>query len=294
MNKTDSKNLNAKQQPSSRDGIGELVAEYRDGNLKRREFLRRLVAIGISTSAAYSVLNQASAAGQITVGGPTTTALIDGRPEEDVPRPGRPPRGTTFASGEEDATSAMVGEESSPGATSAMVGEESYPQPNPTTYALGEEGPAPPMGTTTMVGEESYPQPIPQPTTYAVGEECNTPRPPMGSTAMIGEEGTPYPSTRAAGEEGTPVPLPSTRAMGEEGTPRPPMGTTTLMMGEESSTPSPTPLPPSGGATTLMVGEESQAPIPIPTNPVPYNPVPSSSVPSNPVPGNSWNGFGRW
>ena len=65
MNENRSSEFAGEQQPSDRDDIGDLVAEFRRGNLKRRDFLRRVVAIGVSTSAAYSVLNQASAAGQV-------------------------------------------------------------------------------------------------------------------------------------------------------------------------------------------------------------------------------------
>ena len=82
----------------------------------------------------------------------------------------------------------------------------------PTTLAFGEEEPS-----TRALGEEGPPQP-PQPTTLAVGEED-----PRFTTLALGEE---EPSTRAAGEASQPT----TRAVGEE---QPEF--TTLAIGEESS-----------------------------------------------------------
>ena len=95
--------------------------------------------------------------------------------------------------------------------TTLAFGEEE--DPRVTTLALGEEG----EPTSRALGEEGPPQP-PQPTTRAVGEEE-----PQFTTYALGEE---EPSTRAAGEASQPT----TRAVGEE---QPEF--TTLAIGEESS-----------------------------------------------------------
>ena len=107
-----------------------------------------------------------------------------------------------------------AGEFINPGDSPAQPTTLAFGEEEPSTRALGEEGPGP---TTRALGEEGPPQP-PQPTTLAVGEED-----PRFTTLALGEE---EPSTRAAGEASQPT----TRAVGEE---QPEF--TTLAIGEESS-----------------------------------------------------------
>ncbi len=165
--------------------VRNLVQQFRDGSVGRRDFLRQVVALGIGSAVSYSLLGQAESDAQM-FGAPTTMAV-----------------------GEEDPA---------PQATTLMVGEEDVHQPpHATTYAIGEEDPHHgPQPTTEMVGEEDIPQP-PQVTTQALGEEGNG----HPTTAMAGEEGThiqpPQPSTRRRGEEGNVAPPQmSTMAIGEE------------------------------------------------------------------------------
>ena len=210
-----------------------LVSEYRDGQVGRRDFLRRVVAAGLSSAAAYTLLDSAN---QASAQNFTTHAL------GEEGSPAQPPM-TTQAVGEETttpspnpptATTRAIGEESGPPATTRRLGEEEKP-PTATTWSQGEESTTPPKYTTFAVGEESS---VPPATTQAVGEESSPP----ATTFAVGEEErpkcvTPPPATtQAFGEEGNVT----TQAVGEEGRPTtsPRDRLTTFAVGEESSSPS--------------------------------------------------------
>jgi hypothetical protein len=152
-------------QEDDRSPISELIKDFRDGRLGRREFLRQVVIAGVSSAAAYALLGQATAEGQVV----TTYAV--GEEATPVPQPQRPAGPVT--------TQAVGEETSSPQVTTYAVGEESNP-PRMTTQAIGEESNPPPM-TTQAVGEESRP-PM---TTLALGEETHAGAP---TTRAIGEE----------------------------------------------------------------------------------------------------------
>jgi hypothetical protein len=229
----------SKNHPSPIETVDEVVREALHGNVPRRDFLRRLVLLGLTSSAAYKLLDETTAqaqtggSSQITTfaigeeGNAPATARPSPNPPSYSPSPNpptySPPQATTFA----------VGEESSAPPTTLAVGEEG--QIGPTTMAVGEEQPKPycptPQTTTKAVGEESNPPA----TTRAVGEEGNPPGRP--TTARVGEESTV--TTRAVGEESTPGGRPSTLAVGEEGSPAPQPTSrpriTTQAIGEEGS-----------------------------------------------------------
>ena len=222
---------------SSCKSIDELVRTARRGGVARRDFLRRAVLLGLSSSAAYQLLGQTDAAAQNPFSRKSTMALGEEGPaqppRDSVPvrRPGErlgtPQEGklTTFAVGEESSqppkpriqppngkpTTLAVGEEGRPQPTTLAVGEESPVQPTtkaigeespsqPTTLRVGEEQPDCPRVTTGRVGEESSPPPRPTPTTLRVGEE-NSQQPP--STPP--QPAPPQVTTFALGEEGTPA-----------------------------------------------------------------------------------------
>ena len=287
--------------------ISNLMKEVQKGKVGRRDFLRKVVALGASSATAYSLLNPGSAEAQqyqlhttFAVGEETSQPQpiqpTPVQPGPVQPNPVQPiqPNPTTLALGEEGnlQTTLAVGEESQPKPppkTTYAVGEEASPQPipNPTTQAIGEEN----IATTFAVGEET--QPIPNPTTRAVGEEN------IGTTYAVGEESQPgckYPSTTAYGEETNP--RPTTQAVGEETQtlpPNPPTGSTAAY-GEETN-----PRP-----TTQAIGEEVQT---LPPNPPTTQPKASTramgeegSLPKIPF-GNSkirdqipkvWKNFRRW
>lgn len=115
--------------------------------LKRRDFLRRFVAIGAAAVGAIAVTKATEAKAQA----PTTFAIGE---EGAPPRPG---------GGGGHITTHAIGEEGNP--------RPGVPRPDVTTYALGEEqgpgcGTPPPRITTRAIGEEGRPA-----TTYALGEE---------------------------------------------------------------------------------------------------------------------------
>lgn len=178
--------------------VRELIQQFRDGALGRRDFLRQVVALGVGSAVSYSLLEQTELKAQ-EFGTPSTMAIG----EEDLPVV-------------EDQLDYGHPE---PQATTLMVGEEDVHQPpNVITLRVGEgEPPHGPQPTTKMVGEEDIQQP-PQVTTQAIGEEDQGGLP---TTAMAGEEDNyispPQPSTRMVGEEDNAAPPPmSTMAVGEE------------------------------------------------------------------------------
>lgn len=200
--------------------VDDLVARARRGEVPRRDFLRRLVVAGLSSSAAYQILNETTASAQ-TGGNPRITTFAIGEegdvtgPPKSVHPPIQPPTNpiTTHAVGEET-TRPPTNQ-----ITTYAVGEETQKPPTTLSYGMGEEGTRP--ATTMAVGEEQPYRPTPRPTTQAVGEESSV------TTKATGEESIgipkPTPTTLALGEEGTPSPRPtpgykpSTRALGEEG-----------------------------------------------------------------------------
>ncbi|KAA5547065.1 hypothetical protein FYK55_01205 [Roseiconus nitratireducens] len=200
------------------DSLDQMVDQTRRGRLDRRGLLRRAVALGLSSSAAYQLLGKTQAAAQDGPSGRQYTTLRHGEEgshrarlthgESSLPHlpthdPHPPGRVTTYA----------IGEEGNPTPTAA-VGENG--RPPVTTQAVGEEGGSPPK--TLAVGEEAPTCPTPRPTTYRVGEESSV------TTRAWGEESTgrPTPTTLAVGEEGgkpisRPTPPATTQAVGEEG-----------------------------------------------------------------------------
>lgn len=206
------------------ESVEQIVNAARQGRLERRGFLRRAVALGISSAAAYKLLSETQAAAQ------------NGAPKI-----------TTFA----------VGEEGDPPATTRPSPNPPTTQPGqPTTLAVGEESPSPrpaPVPTTKAVGEETQ---TARPTTFAIGEEQPYCPNPQVTTRAVGEESTPKPSptTLRVGEESNLT----TRALGEESTPttRPPA--TTGAWGEEATTPPPSPTR-KPNATTMALGEENNS-----------------------------------
>ena len=217
------------QNPNQPESIDEVVNEAKQGNVGRRDFLRRAVLLGLSSAAAYKLLDTTTASAQTGNSKITTFAIGEegsGKPTQPAPNPVPPSKPiqkpTTLALGEED---------------KPQIG-------NPTTLKVGEEGTYKPKPTTYRVGEESSSRP----TTKAVGEETGQ-RP---TTLAVGEESTPVPqpTTRAVGEESNSKPNPTTARVGEE------TRYTTYAVGEESSIPKPSPGP-SPQPTTLAVGEET-------------------------------------
>ena len=185
--------------------IDEVVGEALRGTVPRRDFLRRAVLLGLTSSAAYKLLDATSAQAQTTQsqnGGLTTFAIG----EEGTPPPASsaPAPNPPSYNPNPSATTLAVGEESKPRSTTAVVGEEDAGRPP--TLSVGEENTRPP--TTYSTGEEQPYCPTPKPTTKAVGEEGKAKINP--STRRYGEEsgGGARPTTFADGEEGTPRPQP--------------------------------------------------------------------------------------
>ncbi|QEF96178.1 hypothetical protein Mal15_02050 [Stieleria maiorica] len=219
----------SKSNPNTDPAVDEIVRQALQGDVPRRDFLRRLVVAGLSSAAAYRVLDETTASAQSGGSGRITTFAIGEEgtaPHPPAQKPSPNPPMTTKAVGEESQrppanqiTTYAVGEESttppSQQITTHAVGEESTrpPKNQITTYAVGEESTKPPTtlsyglgedgrrATTLAVGEEGKPatQPKPNPTTSRSGEESKM------TTMAVGEEsgGTPKPSTRAWGEEGS-------------------------------------------------------------------------------------------
>lgn len=206
--------------------VEDVVNEALCSDVPRRDFLRRVVRLGVSSAVAYKLLDETTAQAQ-TGGKPRITTFALGEegnppaqsPSPNPPRPNPAQRPTTLAVGEEGSRP-----------TTMAVGEES--RPTPTTLAVGEEGN--PVTTTKAVGEEQPYCPTPQPTTKAVGEE-GRPIKPTPTTLRNGEESTI--TTHALGEETGGRPTPTTLAVGEEGnpTPQPVPKITTRAVGEEGS-----------------------------------------------------------
>lgn len=133
--------------------IKDAKAEYEQGKLKRRDFLRKLVLGGLSTSAAYGVL--AGIGTQNAEAQWATTMAVgeeDHRRDDDM---------TTMAIGEEDdhMTTMAVGEED------RIISSRGYRAEDgrPTTFVVGEEDN---VGPTRLKGEDGH-----WFTTYIVGEE---------------------------------------------------------------------------------------------------------------------------
>jgi len=149
--------------------IDDLKEQYRAKKTDRRSFLRSVVALGVSTSAAYTLLDALNAS--------TAEAQTF----------------TTFAVGEEDGgfgnqpTTLAIGEEDGSGGGSGGGGRL-------TTYAIGEEdntggGSGGGTVTTKAIGEEggSGGGTV---TTFAIGEEGGSVRPPRKPTSFLfGEDG---------------------------------------------------------------------------------------------------------
>ena len=56
--KAENRHLNVQNTPGNKDGkLDDLISQFRAGTVQRRDFLRKIVALGISSSAAYSILN---------------------------------------------------------------------------------------------------------------------------------------------------------------------------------------------------------------------------------------------
>ncbi|MCS7471638.1 hypothetical protein NZK35_33740 [Stieleria sp. ICT_E10.1] len=255
--------------PNPHPAVDVIVEQALHDQVPRRDFLRRLVVAGLSSAAAYKVLDETTASAQSGGSGRLTTFALG---EEGNP-PGLPPQ---TRPPNQQATTLAVGEETSkpptPRITTKAVGEESSQPPanQITTYAVGEESSKPPAPqiTTKAVGEESTKPPTPRPTTYAVGEESI--QPPTTLSYGLGEDGR-RATTLAVGEEGQPTPNPiTTNRSGEESQ------VTTHVVGEESNrTPN---------ATTLAWGEEGSIK-------KPQFKVPSSPFQNIPRP---WKNFRRW
>ncbi|QDV88740.1 hypothetical protein [Planctomycetes bacterium TBK1r] len=255
--------------PNTNPAVDAIVEQALRGEVPRRDFLRRLVVAGLSSAAAYQVLDETTASAQSGGSGRLTTFALgeEGNPPS-LPPQTHPPY--------QQATTLAVGEESSkPPAnqiTTKAVGEESSRPPanQITTYAVGEESPKPPTPqiTTKAVGEESTKPPTARPTTHAIGEEST--QPPTTLSYGLGEDGR-RATTMAVGEEGQPTPNPiTTNRSGEESQ------VTTHAVGEESNrTPN---------ATTLAWGEEG-------STRKPQFKVPSSPFKNIPRP---WKNFRRW
>ena len=210
--------------PTPNESVEDVVDEALRGEVPRRDFLRRVVLLGLTSSAAYKLLDETTAQAQ-TGGTPKITTFAIGEEGSPSPNPpSYPPRSkaTTYAVGEESirpptTLSYGMGEEGTRPSTTWAVGEEPprRPTPAPSTMAVGEEGK--PTATTRATGEEGRP-PV-SPTTSRVGEESSV------TTNAFGEEsaGGSRPTTFAVGEEGSPSPNPgqgsnpSTMALGEEG-----------------------------------------------------------------------------
>lgn len=255
----------------SSKSLTQLAQDAVAGRVGRRDFLRRAVVAGITSSAAYKLLSETNAAAQ--------SGTI-----------------TTFAVGEEGSLQPPI---ASPSPNPPQYIPPQYnpvqppqsPSPNPPTYNPPQYNP-PSQATTYAVGEENtY-----QPTTSAVGEENTY----QATTLAVGEENSRPPTLRPP----TVPPSNATSArVGEESS------YTTYAVGEESS-PSPIPSPQPGRPTTLSVGEETGG-ISKPTfrpnvstralgeenrvNPFPSIKIPSIKIPSPgrniPMP---WKNFRRW
>lgn len=264
--------------PEPRETVDDVVKEALHGNVERRDFLRRVVRLGVASAVAYKLLDQTTAQAQTGGNQRITTFAIgeEGNPPATTrPSPNPPTYRPPTGSPKPQVTTKAVGEESSrtPTTLSYGMGEEGS---RPTTMAVGEEGQGVP--TTMAVGEESQGRPTtlavgeegkPTVTTYAVGEEqpyCPNPQPTPRPT--------PGPTTQAVGEEGRPIIQPTTNRVGEESK------VTTHAFGEESG--GGTPRKPT--ATTMAVGEEG-------TPSRPSFKVPSELYRNIPTP---WKNFRRW
>ncbi len=213
--------MSSSKHPPS-ESVGDVVAAALRGEVRRRDFLRRVVLAGLTSSAAYQLLDETNATAQQPGGNRFTTMALGeegnppkrpdinpGRPLPQQPspnppgQPGQPgqPKLTTYAVGEESSQPPQPGRPHRSKPTTLAVGEEQ--RGIPTTGAVGEEQPRSgrPPATTHKVGEESKSVP-PTATTLRVGEES----PPRTSPSMP----SPFPNytTRAVGEEGN-VPNPS-------------------------------------------------------------------------------------
>lgn len=244
------------QQPKPTETVEDVVNEARNGDVPRRDFLRRVFRLGVSSAIAYKLLDETTAEVQAqNVGGRKLTTLAYGEEGGGAKKtnPVRNSTVTTFAVGE----------------------EQSGP---PTTMAVGEENSKPP--TTGAVGEEQSTCPTQKPTTLAYGEEGRPTIQPKPTTMRVGEESTV--TTRAIGEESKVQPTPTTLAVGEEGQPSPPTTPkmTTYAVGEEGQ-----PAPPTKPKmTTYAVGEESSGRPQV-------RKVPSQMLRNIPTP---WKNFRRW
>ncbi|WP_182867196.1 hypothetical protein [Stieleria mannarensis] len=215
--------------PNTDPAVDEVVRQALQDDVPRRDFLRRLVVAGLSSAAAYQVLDETTASAQSGGSGRITTFAIGEEgtaPHPPSEKPSPNPPMTTKAVGEESQrpptkqiTTGAIGEEStkppSQQITTHAVGEETTRPPNRqiTTYAVGEESSKPPTTLSYGLGEES-----PRATTLAVGEEgkpAPRPTPKPTTTSRSGEESKM--TTFAVGEESGGTPKPSTRAWGEEG-----------------------------------------------------------------------------
>lgn len=205
---------------SASESVGDVVKASLRGEVPRRDFLRRVVLLGLSSSAAYQLLDETNVTAQ-QPGPPKYTTFALGeegnppsRPSPNPPSTGTPGRVTTRAIGEETS-------QPKPRPTTLAVGEESRPQA--TTMAVGEESPARP--TTKAVGEEQPTWSKPKITTYGVGEETYTP-PRTATTLRVGEENSP-PAPKP--QRPSPFPNVTTYAVGEENTRRVPSSAPDLL-----------------------------------------------------------------
>jgi hypothetical protein len=221
--------MSSSQHPPS-ESVGDVVAAALRGEVHRRDFLRRVVLAGLTSSAAYQLLDETGVAAQQPSGRRFTTMALgeEGNPPQrpDI-KPGRPlpqqpspnPPGqrgksklTTYAIGEEDSKPPKIGKPS---------------RPKPTTLAVGEEQRGIP--TTGAVGEEQSWSGPGKVTTHKLGEESKPPRvtPPTHTTKAVGEESPP----RTSPSKPSPFPNYTTRAFGEEGrVPSPPRGKTPQLL----------------------------------------------------------------
>ncbi len=205
--------------PTQSESVGDVVAAALRGEVHRRDFLRRVFLAGLTSSAAYQLLDETGVAAQQPSGRRFTTMALGeegnppqrpdiqpGRPQQPSPNPpgqAGKPKITTYAIGEEDSKPPKIGK----------------PHPSkPTTLAVGEEQRGVP--TTGAVGEEQSWSGRPKATTYKVGEESKS-VPPTATTLRFGEESPPHTSP----SQPSPFPNYTTRAIGEEGgVPSPPRG----------------------------------------------------------------------
>lgn len=206
---------NSKRSPVSAP-IRKAVRGLRRGDLGRRDFLRRVVVLGGSSSLAFALLGRSEAAAQrhwlMQRGGSgpqsPSSNPPSGFPSNNPSLNGSPTNASTMWQGEQGNTSPIR-----PQPSTTAYGEEQGP-PTVTTYAVGEETTTPPRppATTFAVGEESRPSPpncktpptypSPPATTQAWGEESQTlPTPPTYTPPTIDPSKS---STRALGEEGNP------------------------------------------------------------------------------------------